>query len=478
MRGEEMASSKKDASSVLPSIDSLIGSDEGRRLCLTYGRAATVKQLRTAIASLRDAGAGKPDRQAAASYALAAAEERLGSSVPGLVRVINATGVVLHTNLGRAPLSSIAIRAAVEAAEGYNDLEYDLVQGRRGSRQAHIGGLAASITGAESAIVVNNNAAAVLLCLDALAKGGKVAVSRGELVEIGGSFRVPDIMSVTGAVLMEVGTTNRTGVSDYEKAASEGAVAILKVHPSNFKITGFTSEVGVRELSEIARKHRIPFIFDVGSGCLANVQAFGLPPEPSPKAAIEQGADVVTFSGDKLLGGPQCGIIAGKADLVSKISRSPLARAFRVDKMRIAALAATLAQYESEDSACDIPTVAMLREPFEEIMSRAVMLCSMIKERTGSTSAAGRISFRPVETLDEVGGGSLPGAELKGAGVHVSSSDVKASEASGALREARPAVVALERAGGMLFSLRTVRDAELAVLADAIARAFMKDTDR
>ena len=364
--------------------------------------------------------------------------------------MINATGVVLHTNLGRAPLSSIAIRAAVEAAEGYNDLEYDLVKagGARGPhRRAR--GFDPGADPPSSSTITRGGAA-----LPGRRPGGKLRY-QGELVEIGGYSRCGH----------NAGDRRRAGSRDYEqdkglglrKAASESAVAILKVHPPISRSRA-SSEVGVREPSEIARKHRIPFIFD-GLRCLANVQAFGLPPEPSPKAAIEQGADVVTFSGDKLLGGPQCGIIAGKADLVSKISRSPLARAFRVDKMRIAALAATLAQYESEDSACDIPTVAMLREPFEEIMSRAVMLCSMIKERTGSTSAAGRISFRPVETLDEVGGGSLPGAELKGAGVHVSSSDVKASEASGALREARPAVVALERAGGMLFSLRTVRRA-------------------
>ena len=472
-----MDSSSKDSLRALPSIDSLIGSDEGKRLCISYGKAAAVKELRAALASLRDASTQIADRQQAAAYALAQAGKKLRSNLPGLVREINATGVVLHTNLGRAPLSSMAIRAAQEAAEGYNDLEYDLAQGRRGSRQAHVAGLAASLIGAEAALVVNNNAAAVLLCLDALAKGGKVAVSRGELVEIGGSFRVPDIMSVTGAVLLEVGTTNRTRVSDYEKAAMEGAAAILKVHPSNFRVTGFTSEVGTRELSIIAKKHDIPLIFDVGSGCMANVEAFGLPSEPSPKVAIEEGADIVTFSADKLLGGPQCGIIAGKADLVAKIARSPLARAFRVDKMRIAALAATLAQYESEDTMSDIPVIAMLKEPFDVTMSRAVKLCSMLKGRAWGRAGLDGVAFKPVETLDEVGGGSLPGATLKGAGVHVSSKGVRPAEAARLLREAKPAVVALERAGGMLFSMRAVREEELASLADAIVQAFGKDEE-
>lgn len=472
-----MDSSGKDSLRALPSIDSLIRSDEGRQLCISYGKAAAVKELRTALASLRDAGTQIADRQQAAAYALAQAGKKLRSNLPGLVRVINATGVVLHTNLGRAPLSSMAIRAAQEAAEGYNDLEYDLAQGRRGSRQAHVAGLAASLIGAEAALVVNNNAAAVLLCLDALAKGGKVAVSRGELVEIGGSFRVPDIMSVTGTVLLEVGTTNRTRVSDYEKAAMEGAAAILKVHPSNFRVTGFTSEVGTRELSIIAKKHDIPLIFDVGSGCMVNVGSFGLPSEPSPKVAIEEGADIVTFSADKLLGGPQCGIIAGKADLVAKIARSPLARAFRVDKMRIAALAATLAQYESEDTMSDIPVIAMLKEPFDVTMSRAVKLCSVLKGRAWDRAGLDGVTFKPVETLDEVGGGSLPGATLKGAGVHVSSKGVRPAKAARLLREARPAVVALERAGGMLFSMRAVREEELASLADAIVQAFGKEEE-
>ena len=452
----------------MPSAGSLISSADGRRLSREFGDGAATEAIKAALACMRTSMDISEDREVNSSRAISLAESRLGGS-KGLTRVINATGVVLHTNLGRAPLSKQAVSAAVEAAVGYTNLEYDLEAGRRGSRQSHVAKSISSLLGAESAIVVNNNAAAVLLCLDALAKGKKVAVSRGELVEIGGSFRVPEIISATGAELVEVGTTNRTRAADYEKAAREGAAALLKVHPSNFKVTGFVSEAGVREVAEVASRFGIPFIFDMGSGSIADMSPFGLPYEPRPQDAIAQGADIVTFSGDKLMGGPQCGIIAGKAALVDRISKSPLARAFRVDKMRLAALSATLGQYAGGRTALDIPVLSMLNASREDMLSRARRLETLLKQRICDDAA---IRSEIVDTLDEVGGGSLPGAIVKGIGLKVGSAAVKPSLAALRMRQARPAAVALERAGGVVFSMRTVRDDEVGALAEIIAYAF------
>ncbi len=454
--------------SKLPSVGSLIASLEGKRLSRDFGEGAATEAFKAALSCMRSSMEISDDREINASKATSLAEARLKSS-KGLVKVINATGVVLHTNLGRAPLSKQAVDAATAAAAGYTNLEYDLIEGRRGSRQSHVAKSISSLLGAEAAIVVNNNAAAVLLCLDSLAKGKKVAVSRGELVEIGGSFRVPEIISATGAELVEVGTTNRTRAADYEKAAKEGAAALLKVHPSNFKVTGFVSETSVAEIAEVASRFEIPFIFDIGSGSIADVTQFGLPAEPRPQDAIAQGADIVTFSGDKLMGGPQCGIIAGKAVLVAMLSKSPLARAFRVDKMRLAALSVTLAQYADEKSMTDIPVLSMLDAPYEEMLSRARNLKTLLQQKTCGDLA---VKVEMIETQDEVGGGSVPGATVKGVGVKVSTSTINPALAAGRMRKARPAAVALERAGGMVFAMRTVQDGEVEELAEIIASAF------
>jgi L-seryl-tRNA(Ser) seleniumtransferase len=456
----------------LPSVGSILKSDEGARLSSEYGGKSAAGAIKDALSSMRDSGKLSADKATNLETALRIASNRLAERQEGLVSLINATGIVLHTNLGRAPLSKRAIAAAVHAASGYTNLEYDLKKGERGSRQAHVEGLLSKLVGSEAAIAVNNNAAAVLLCLDALAKGGKVAVSRGELVEIGGSFRVPEIMASTGAVLMEVGTTNRTRAADFERAASEGAVALLKVHPSNFKITGFVSEVGVAELSKVAKKHSIPLIYDIGSGSVIGLEALGLPHEPMPQEAIIDGADLVSFSADKLLGGPQCGIIAGRADLVAKVAKSPLARAFRVDKMRLAALAATLNQYLSPDEWEDVPVMSMLHETHEALLERAAVLATALRRTCeGRTNLAG-IQVDTVDTEDEVGGGSVPGANIRGAGVSVRMDGVKPSEASLKLRQGSMPVVALERGSGLVFSVRTVADEQISCLVSAIIEAF------
>ncbi len=462
----------------LPSVGSILESDEGALLSSEYGGKSAAGAIKSAIASIRDSGKLSGDKAANMEAALKIAADRLADRKEGLVSLINATGIVLHTNLGRAPLSKRAITAAVHAATGYTNLEYDLKKGERGSRQAHVEGLISKLVGSEAAIAVNNNAAAVLLCLDALAKGGKVAVSRGELVEIGGSFRVPEIMASTGAVLMEVGTTNRTRASDFERAAAEGAVAILKVHPSNFKITGFVSEVGVAELSAIAKKHSIPLIYDIGSGSVVGLEALGVPHEPMPQEAIRDGADLVSFSADKLLGGPQCGIIAGRADLVAKVSKSPLARAFRVDKMRLAALAATLNQYLSPQDWRDVPVMAMLHETYEHLLERAAVLASTMKRACEGHSCLDGINTEIVDTEDEVGGGSIPGASLKGAGVNVSMEGIKPADISARLREGSMPVVALERGSGVLFAVRTVADEQIGALVSAIVESFLAAVKR
>lgn len=456
----------------LPSVGGLIGSEAGRRLSSSYGEKAAANALREAIAALKAEGRVSGDRELNALRVLAMAEQSLSDVPGGLTGVINATGVVIHTNLGRAPLSKKAIAAAIAAAEGYTNLEYDLESGKRGSRQSHGASQAARMLGAEAAMIVNNNAAAVLLCLDALAKGRKVAVSRGELVEIGGAFRVPEIMSATGATLMEVGTTNRTRASDFEKAVEAGAAALLKVHPSNFKVTGFTSEASVFEMAQIARRNSIPFIYDIGSGAMVPISGFGLPEEPMPQSALKEGADIVTFSGDKLLGGPQCGIIAGRKDFMAKIASSPLARAFRVDKMRLAAIVATLTQYEREGEWKDIPVLRMLSESQESIRGRAMDLVRLIDE--GLAGRAEGVRLEIVQTDDEVGGGSVPGATIKGAGVHVTADGLDSREAAGRLRSSRYPAVALERGAGLLLSMRTVHEGELDRLASSVIDALLK----
>jgi len=320
-------------------------------------------------------------------------------------RVINGTGVILHSNLGRACLSKAATEAVVEAASSYCTLEYDLTEGKRGSRTAGVEKYLKDITSCEASLVVNNNAAAVLLILSTIADGGNVLVSRGELVEIGGGFRVPDIMSQCGCELREVGTTNKTRISDYETAIDENTRAILKVHCSNFKIVGFTESAGISELSTLGKKHRLPVIEDIGSGALVDVQRYGLKDEPLAKESLKNGADIVSFSGDKLLGGLQCGIILGGAKYITSMKKHPLYRAFRVDKMTIAALEATLRVYADPIAAeRDIPVLSMLSMKEDALRSRADSLCGEITRNGGAVEV--------ISTKSVAGGGAVPGLEL------------------------------------------------------------------
>lgn len=355
-----------------------------------------------------------------------------------LTRIVNATGVVLHTNLGRAPLSSAALQSVADVAAGYSNLEYTVDTGKRGSRHDYGEAMLTRLTGAEAAMVVNNNAAAVLLVLSALAHGGEVILSRGEMIEIGGAFRVPEVMEQSGCVLREVGTTNRTHLRDYERAIGEQTAAILKVHPSNYNISGFTASVSVETLATLARRHGIPLIQDLGSGVLVKTEHYGLTHEPTVQASVSAGADIITFSGDKLLGGPQAGIIIGRKDLVDRCKAHPLARAVRVDKMTLAALQATLAAYLNGDVG-QIPIYAMLGTSVDELRQRARAVVARTLEAVGTYggqrtdnggggglmsavidgTSGGRFEVAAVDTVSTVGGGSLPGETQPSAGIAV-----------------------------------------------------------
>ena len=332
----------QDQLRLLPSVDELLQSSTGQQLIHQYSRFMTLRAVRASIAQARihiRAGAlcPSPEELLMATEQILEREQR-----PNLRPVINATGVIINTNLGRAPLSQEALQAVQRVAGGYSNLEYELEAGERGSRHAHVATLLRELTGAEAALVTNNNAAAVLLALSALAAGREVIISRGQLVEIGGGFRVPDVMRQSGCQLVEVGTTNRTRLSDYQAAISERTSLLLTVHPSNFQMTGFTESTPLNALAELARQYGLLVMDDLGSGCLLASERYGLGHEPMPQESIAAGADVVCFSGDKLLGGPQAGILAGKAGVLERIARHPLMRAVRIDKMTLAALEATL----------------------------------------------------------------------------------------------------------------------------------------
>ncbi len=372
-------------------------------------------------------------------------EELAAARAPRLRRVINATGVIAHTNLGRAPLAAAALEQVAEAARGYSNLEYDLTAGARGSRQAHVAELLHRLTGAEAALVVNNNAAAVLLALAALAENREVLVSRGELIEIGDGFRIPDVLARSGASLREVGTTNRTRARDYEGAVGPETAVILRVHQSNFRVVGFTEQPRLEELAEVARTHELVLVDDLGSGALVDIGD-----EPTARASLAAGADLVCFSGDKLLGGPQGGIIVGRAELVERLRRHPLQRALRADKLTLAALEATLRL--AVEAPEEIPVLRMLREPAEAVRERAQRLADLV---------GGEVE----ETVARAGGGALPLAELPSYACAVEESLAEP------LRAADPPVVGIVRDGRLLLDCRTLTDAEVDEAAAAILRA-------
>lgn len=389
---------------LLPSIDELLQSEMGQQLMRDYSRPLTLRAVRATLVNARAAirqGALCPsyDELLAGAARMLQRENR-----PNLRPVINATGVIINTNLGRAPLSQAALAAIQEVAGGYSNLEYDLEAGERGSRHAHVAALLCELTGAEAALVTNNNAAAVLLALSTLASGREVIISRGQLVEIGGGFRIPDVMRQSGCQLIEVGTTNRTRLADYEAALSEQSALLLTVHPSNFRVVGFVETVATGALVELAHRHGLLLMDDLGSGCLLHSERYGLGHEPMPQESIAAGADVVCFSGDKLLGGPQAGIIAGKADVIKRIGRHPLMRAVRIDKMTLAALEVTLRHYQREEAITHIPIWQMIAATPASLAARATKWASHLQKQG--------IIARTQRGESTVGGGSLPGETL------------------------------------------------------------------
>lgn len=387
------------------------------------------------------------------------------NAMPSLRGVINGTGVVLHTNLGRACLSEEAARAAYDVARSYSTLEYDVEKGARGLRYTHVEPLLCRLTGAEAAMVVNNNAAAVLLILSALAAGGEVITSRGELVEIGGSFRVPDIMEACGCHLREVGTTNRTHLSDYEKAIGPETKALLKVHTSNFRVVGFTESVPLADLTALAHERGLPMVEDLGSGSLVDLETFGIHGEPTVQASVRAGVDIVSFSGDKLLGGPQAGIILGSREWIAKLRRHPLTRAMRVDKMTLAALEATLRSYADGTAMEQVPVLRMLGTEPEQLRGRAEMLCDLLTQ-------AG-VQAEVVPEQDQVGGGSVPTQLLPTWAVAVMPARGTVDGLEQALRRRERPIVGRIAHDRYLLDARTLNQEDFAAIAAAVTECAL-----
>ena len=442
----------------LPAVDEVLSRPAVEKLARQHPRSLVVDAVRLAVRRAREMILGGAAKVDVGEVEVAAALESLVA--PRLRRVINASGVVLHTNLGRAPLAARAIERIEQVARGYCNLELDLETGSRGSRYAPVEELLRDLTGAEAAVVVNNNAGAVLLVLSALAAGREVIVSRGEAVEIGGGFRIPDVMRQSGCTLVEVGTTNKTRLADYERAITDRTALLLKVHQSNFAIVGFTEDVAVRELAELASLRKVPVFEDLGSGCLLDRERLGLD-EPTARRSATH-ADLVSFSGDKLLGGPQCGIIVGKADLVRRVREHPLNRALRVDKLTVAALEATLELYR-QGAEEQIPVVRLLREELGSVAARAETLKRALAE-LGLASDV-------VETTSAIGGGAQPLTELPSRAVRIRGFDPE--KLAGQLRTGSPSIVGRVADGGMLLDVRCVGADEVSVMAQAVGRAAL-----
>jgi L-seryl-tRNA(Ser) seleniumtransferase len=463
------AASKSALYRKLPSVDELLRGPELEALAEREGRAAVTEAARAVLARLRkEIASGRLDAtevETAIAGLAAAVERGLRQSFEHSLRpVINATGVILHTNLGRAPLATDALRRIAEVAGGYSNLEFDLAAGERGKRDVHVERLFERLLAAEGArhsatVVVNNNAAAVLLALNTLAEGGEVIVSRGELVEIGGSFRIPEIMAKSGAVLREVGTTNRTRLADYQRAITKKTRLLLRVHRSNFQIVGFTEQPRLEDLVKLARKHRLPVMEDLGSGAMFDLRSVGVEGEPGVAASLRAGVDVVTYSGDKLLGGPQAGMLSGKPTRIARIRANPLFRALRVSKLTYAALESTLLAYLRQDHD-SIPALRMMRTDVNELSLRASALVE--------TLHAAALEVEIVAGESVIGGGSTPGASLPTVLVAVSAKGLSADQLAARLRAAEPPVIARVEEGRVLLDLRTVFPEEDAAVAAAL----------
>jgi L-seryl-tRNA(Ser) seleniumtransferase len=453
----------------LPSVNEVLNSAPVQALTADYAHAQIVSVIRDELQSLRQRlrqGDGV-DGAAALDVLGARVTVRLrGELRPKLRTVINATGIILHTNLGRAPIAEQAAQAAYQAALGYLNLELDLETGKRSSRQIAVREWVCRLTGAESATAVNNNAAATMIALRALCQGKEVVISRGQLIEIGGSFRIPDIMAVSGATLREVGTTNITRLSDYERAIGPSTGALLQVHTSNYRISGFTKSVPLPDLVALGKKHNLPVIDDIGSGALVDFSRFGFQGEPVAAESIAAGVDLVLFSGDKLLGGPQAGILAGRQQWIQKIEKDPHMRTVRLDKMTLAALEATLRLYLHPERALDeVPVLRMLGTPLTALRLRGEELAQRLRDVPGVASAIVR------DDVAYVGGGSLPDQTLPTCVVEVQATAVGDAELALRLRTGNPAVVARVREGKLVLDVRTIFSQQHVPLVDAVRHA-------
>jgi L-seryl-tRNA(Ser) seleniumtransferase len=461
----------------LPSVDELLKDEQVKQWLDIHPRALVLDAVRAALDRKRKSilHAAEPLPSPMHEQAFSSAEILREAdiilaelSAPSLRRVINATGVIVHTNLGRSVLSQKAVERIVEVSRHYSNLEYDIQAGERGKRFVHIEQILRRLTGVEAATAVNNNAAAVLLCLNTLAFGKEVIVSRGELVEIGGSFRVPDVMERSNAILREVGTTNKTHLKDYEKAIGETTALLLKVHTSNYKIVGFTKEVSAADLSKLGKKHNLPVMWDLGSGSFVDLSTYGSGSEPTVQQGIESGVDVLTFSGDKLLGGPQAGLILGKKMYLDLIKSNPLTRALRMDKFTLAALEATLSQYlDREKAVQDIPTLWMLTQPLSEIGRKADLLAAGIR----NLELAG-IIVTMQDDMSQSGGGALPTGTFPTKTVCIRHENMSANKIESRLRLGQPHIITRIKEGMIVFDPRTLRDEEIDEIIAALKMLF------
>lgn len=454
----------------LPSIDALLRRDEVQRLIAQQGRDAVRDRLREVLDEMRaefrqESPTPNINSIATAEELMLAVEQRLTQRFAArqqalTQRVINATGVVLHTNLGRAPLSQAALAALTQVASGYCNLEYDLATGARGKRGSGLETMLRDLLGSEAAAIVNNCAAAVYLTLNTLAEGGEVLVSRGELIEIGGSFRLPDVIAKSGARIREVGTTNRTRLSDFADAINEDTKIILRSHPSNYRIIGFTERPSLAELTQLARAYNIPLFEDLGSGALLDLAAIGIHDEPTVQHSLQAGVPVLAFSGDKLLGGPQAGIILGQKEFIERIKRNSMMRAFRVDKLIFSALEATLASYANGNAQIALPAVAALHATKDEIVRRARRFLRRVRNNN--------LKLQLLDGNSVVGGGSAPEAALPTKLISITSSSLSAAEMEERLRHNMPPIIARIEDDKLLLDLRTVRKEEEKELAVAL----------
>jgi L-seryl-tRNA(Ser) seleniumtransferase len=464
-----LAAQRRERLRALPAVDEMVRALGGRP---PAPRVRVVEAVRAVLAERRRAvlAAATPGDLDALALETPALLPRVRAALDAagawsLDRVVNATGVVLHTNLGRAPLGPAALARLALVATRYSNLELDVSTKTRGSRHDHVAGLLCRLSGAESSLVVNNNAAAVLLALESLARGRAVVVSRGELIEIGGAFRIPDILARSGARLVEVGTTNRTRLSDYAGAITPETALLLKVHPSNYRVVGFTEGVTTAELVDLGRGRGIPVLEDLGSGCFLDLRPWGLPREPTVPETVAAGADVVTFSGDKLLGGPQAGIVVGRRALLERLQNNPLSRALRIDKLTLAALEATLRAYEDPATAPrEIPALRMLSEPASLVRRRAGRVLRRIP-----VAARAALGLVVVAGRSEVGGGALPLAELPTAALALGTAAHPPGPLDARLRAGHPPVIGRLAEGRLLLDCRTVMDDEVSLLAAALA---------